>query len=227
MDLTANYMQGVTAVIREAQKLKKYKAMHIAFAIVIGVLMLPIAVAALGLAVALYILGYLYSVISTPTKKLHELLRNEGRDLKHATQFIIYFISWGFVFSAYAVLFGFAVVLNILYSLFSILAYICTLGGFKFHVFVCDEDISVDVEGRYHIAVLIVYVAVMGALIVLLPLFKGIGFAADLPKGVLTFKLFFQIWWSQIVAAGDLRAVFSAIYSAFVFAPLPRKKAED
>jgi len=227
MDLTVNYMQSVTAVIKEAQKLKKYKAMHLAFAIVIGVLMLPLAVAALCLAVALYVLGYVYSVICTPTQKLHELLRNEGRELKHATQFIIYFLSWGFVFSAYALLFGFAVVLNILYTVFAILAYVVTLGGFKFHAIAGKEDISVDVEGRYHIAVLIVFVAVMGTLIVLYPLIKCVDFCGELPKGVLTFKLFFQIWWGQIVAAGDIRAIFSGIYSAFVFAPLPRKKADD
>lgn len=227
MDITANYMQNVTAVIKECQKLKKYKAMHLAFAIVIGVLMLPLAIAAVFFAVALYVLGYIYSVISTPTQKLHELLRNEGRELKHASQFIIYFLSWGFVFGAYAVLFGFAVALNILYTLFAILAYVATLGGFKFHAFVGKENISVDVEGKYHIAVLIVFIAVMGVLLVLLPFIKCLDFCADLPKGVLTFKGFFQIWWSQIVAGGNLRAIFSGIYSAFVFAPLPRKKADD
>ena len=224
MDLTGNYIKGVTAVVKEAQKLKKYKAMPLAFAIVVGVLMLPLAIAAIIFGVALYVIGYIYYVASSPTQKLHELLRNEGKELKHASQFIIYFLSWGFVFGAYALLFGFAVMLNILYTLFVILAYVATLGGFKFHAFVTEEDISVEVDGEYNLAVIIVYIAAMAVLIILLPLIKGIGIVADLPKGVATFKMFMQVWWGQIVAAGNLRFVFSAIYSAVVFAPLPKKK---
>ena len=169
---------------------------------------------------------YIYFIISSPTRKLHELLRNEGKELKHASQFIIYFLSWGFVFGAYALHFGFAVLMNILYTVFAILAYIATLGGFKFHAFVTEEDISVEVDGEYNLAVVLAYIGAMLILIFIFPFFKGIGVCSELPKGVLTFKMFFKIWGEQIVAAGSLRTVFSAIYSAFVFAPLPKKKEE-
>ena len=227
MNFSANYIKGVTAVIKEAQKLKQYKAMHLAFAIVIGVLMLPFAVTALAFAVTIYIFGSLCSVFSEPVQKLHELLKGEGRELKHASQFIIYFLSWGFIFSAYAFLSVLSVILNILYSIFAILAYICTLGGIKFHVFARNEDVSVDIEGKHNLVVLIVFVAVMGVLLVLLPLIKTIVFAADLPDGFLTFKLFFTIFGAQIMALNGWRVLFAAVYSAFVFAPMTRKKIEE
>ncbi len=226
MDFSANYLQGVTAVIKEAQKLKKYKAMPLAFAIVTGVFMLPFALIALMLAVALYIFGYLFSVVSAPTLKLHELLRNEGKELKHATQFIVYFLSWSFVFSAYAMLAFFTVFLNVLYTVFAIFAYICTLGGFKFHVFAKGEDISADVAGKYNNVVLIVFVAIMGVLLILLPLIKTIGVVVDFPKGMLTFKMFFTIFGAQIMSLSTWRMLISAVYSVFVFAPLPKKTEE-
>lgn len=227
MNFSKNYIQGVTAVIKEAQKLKQYKAMHLAFAIVIGVLMLPFAIAALILAVSIYVFGYLFSVVSEPVEKLHELLRGEGRELKHATQFIIYFLSWSFIFSAYALLSVLAVTLNILYSVFAILSYICTLGGFKFHVFARDEDISLEIEGKHNIVVLIVFVSIMGVLLILLPLINTIVMAAELPEGFLTFKIFFTIFWAKILSLTGWRALIAAVYSAFVFAPLTRKKIEE
>ncbi len=227
MNFTANYIQGVTAVIKEAQKIKQYKAMPLAFAIVIGVLMLPFAIAALFFAISIYIFGYLFSVISEPVQKLHELLKGEGRELKHASQFIIYFLSWSFIFSAYAFLSILSVILNILYSIFAILTYICTLGGIKFHVFARNEDISVEIDGKHNLIVLIVFVAVMGVLLILLPLINTIVFAAKLPEGILTFKIFFTIFGAKIMALNGWRALFAAVYSAFVFAPMTRKKIEE
>lgn len=227
MNFSTKYMQSVTAVINEAKKLKKYKAMHLAFAIVIGVLMLPFAISALALAVVIYVLGYLFSVISEPVQKLHELLKGEGRELKHASQFIIYFLSWGFIFSAYAFLSVIAVVLNVFYTVFAILTYICTLGGIKFHAFAGNDDLSVEVDGKYNIVVLIVFVAVMGTLLVVVPFIKTIVFAADIPEGFLTFKIFMTIFGAQIMALNGWRALFAALYSAFLFAPMTRKKIEE
>lgn len=227
MNFSANYMQGVTAVIKETQKIKQYKAMPLAFAIVIGVLMLPFAIAAILFALSIYVFGYLFSVVSEPVQKLHELLKGEGRELKHASQFIIYFLSWSFIFSAYAFLAALSVILNILYSIFAILAYIATLGGIKFHVFARNEDVSVEIDKKHNLVALIVFVSVMGVLLILLPLIQTIVFAAELPEGFLTFKLFFTIFGAQIMALNGWRALFAAVYSAFVFAPMTRKKIEE
>jgi hypothetical protein len=228
MDFTVNFMQSTSAVWTEAVKLKKYKAMPLGLAIPTGVLMLPIALISAGLTVALYVLGYLFSLISLPTQRLHKLLHDEGQSVKHASQFIIYLLSWSFIFSAYAALSLFMLILTILYTLFAIFSYIWTLGGFKFHVFATEEDISVEVEGKYPIWMPIAFIAVMGVLLILLPLVKSIIEVAKLPKG---FGGIFKIWLQQfkvhILSLNRWRFLFSAVYSAAVFAPFPKKKDEE
>ena len=228
MDFTVNFMQCTTNVWKEAAKLKKYKAMPLGLAIPTGVLMLPVAAAALIAAALIYVLGYLFSVILLPTQRLYKLLHEEGQSVKHASQFIMYFLSWGFIFSAYAALSFFMIILTVLYTVFAILSYLATLGGFKFHVFAKEEDLSVDVEGKYAIWMPIAYIAVMGALIVIVPLIKTIGIAADFPKKMEgAFKLFMQIYKAQILGLNSWRFIFSAIYSAVIFAPFPKKKEEE
>ena len=228
MDFTVNFMQCTTAVWKEAIKLKKYKAMPLGLAIPTGVLMLPVAAASVIAAVLIYVLGYLFSVVSLPTQKLHKLLHDEGQSVKHASQFILYFLSWGFVFSAYAALSFFMIILTVLYTVFAILAYLWTLGGFKFHVFAKEEDISVEVEGKYPIWMPIAFIAVMGALILILPLIKTIDISTDFPKGMEgAFKLFMQVYKAQILSLNSWRFLFSAVYAAVIFAPFPQKKEEQ
>ena len=228
MDFSVNFMQSATLVLKEATKLKKYKAMPLGLAIATGVLMLPVLLVSISFAVLLYVLGYLFSVICLPTKKLHELLHNEGQGVKHATQFVIYFLSWSIVFTAYAVLSFFLIVLTILYSIFSILTYVWSLGGFKFHVFAGEEDVAVEVSGKYNVVIPIVYIAVMGVLLILLPLVKTlpqIGEYAEYTK--VTFKLFMDLFKVQIKAAGVWRFLFSLAYSAFAFGPNPKTIVEE
>jgi hypothetical protein len=228
MDFTVNFMQSTSAVWTEAAKLKKYKAMPLGLAIPTGVLMLPIALISAGLTVALYVLGYLFSLISLPTQRLHKLLHDEGQSVKHASQFIIYLLSWSFIFSAYAALSLFMLILTILYTLFAIFSYIWTLGGFKFHVFATEEDISVEVDGKYPIWMPIAFIAVMGVLLILLPLVKSIIEVAKLPKGFGgIFKIWLQVFKMHILSLNRWRFLFSAVYSAAVFAPFPKKKDEE
>ena len=230
MDFTVNFMQSTSAVWKEALLLKKYKAMPLVFAIVVGVLMLPIAILSALVTVALYVLGYLFSVISLPTQRLHKLLHDEGQSIKHASQFIIYFLSWSLIFSAYAMLSFFMIILNILYTVFSFLSYVWTLGGFKFHAFAGEKNISVnvDADSKYHIWMPIAYIAGMGILLFLLPLIKTISIAADFPKGMDgAFKLFMQVFKAQILNLNWWRFLFSAVYSAVIFAPFPKKKVEE
>jgi len=228
MDFTTNFMQSTSAVWKEAIKLKKYKAMPLGLAIPTGVLMLPVAIAGAAVTVLLYVLGYLFSVLSLPTQKLHKLLHDEGQSIKHATQVVVYLASWGFIFGAYATLTCFMVVLTILYTIFALLSYIWTLGGFKFHVFASEEDLSVEVSGKYPIWMPIAYISVMGFLLLLLPLFKTIAVAADFPKGMEgAFKLFMQIYKAQIMSLSGWRFLFSAVYSAVIFANFPQKKEEQ
>ena len=227
MDFSINFLQKATVVLTEAKKLKKYKAMPLALAIIVGIFMLPIAIAAAVCAAIVYVLGYLFTVVSLPVQKLHKLLRDEGQGVQHATQFIIYFLSWAFVFSAYAMLSFFLIVLTVLYSVFSILTYICTLGGFKFHVFTSEEDIAIEVDEKYATAIPVIYIVCMAVLLIVVPLLKTFSLILEYDYLKMTFKMLVKLFKTQVSATSNWRLFFSFIYSAIIFAPNPKKKIEE
>ena len=224
MNFSVNFMDRTNAVIKEALLLKKFKAMPLALAIIVGIFMLPIILLSAILAIFLYVFGYLFSIVSLPVDRLYKILHDEGQSVQHATQFIIYFLSWTFIFSAYATLSFLLIVLTVMYSLFSILSYIWTLGGFKFHLFASEENISVEVNGKYNTLIPVIYVGVAAALLLILPLFQTISIVVDFPK--VTSDLFFQIYEAKIIAGRGLRILFAAVYSLVAFAPNPKKDVQ-
>lgn len=226
MDFSINFMCRVSAVLKEACLLKKYKAMPVALAIIVGIFMLPLILASLICAGVLYLLGYLFSVVSLPVQSLHKLLKEEGQSVQHGAQVAIYLVSWGFVFSAYAALSFFLVFLTVLYSLFSVLTYLWTLGGFKFHLFAKDEDISVEVDGKYNTLIPVIFVAVMGFLLLIVPLYGTISTLIDLSAMNIPFKTITAIFRAKMLGTNTIRFLFSAAYSAIVFAPGPKKMEE-
>jgi len=224
MDFSINFMNRVTAVLKEASLLKKYKAMPLALAIVVGILMLPLVLASLVSALMLYVLGYLFSVVSLPVQSLHKLLKEEGQSVQHGAQVAVYLVSWGFVFGAYAALSFFLVMLTVLYSLFSIFTYLWTLGGLKFHLFAKEEDISVEVTGKYNILIPVIFVSVMGVLLIVVPLIDTISTIIDYQMKKVTFELLTNLFKMHMHETDTLRLLFSAIYSAIAFAPNPKSK---
>lgn len=225
MDFSINFVEKATAVLKEAVQLKKYKAMPLVFAIIVGVFMLPVAIASAVCAALLYVLGYLFSVVSLPVQSLHKLLHEEGQKVKHGTQLVVYLLSWGFIFAAYATLTFFLVTLTVLYSLFSIFTYLWTLGGFKFHLFAKEEDIAVEVDGKYNNLIPIIFIAAMGALLIVVPLITSIVFLIQ-QKPDITFKLLVNLFKVKMHETDTLRFFVSVAYSAIMFAPGPKKTEE-
>ena len=95
MNFSVNFMDRTSAVIKEALLLKKFKAMPLVLAILVGIFMLPLILFSAILAVFLYVFGYLFSIVSLPIDRLYKILHDEGQSVQHATQFIIYFLSSG------------------------------------------------------------------------------------------------------------------------------------
>ena len=225
MNFSVNFVEKATAVLKEAIQLKKYKAMPLVWAIIVGVFMLPVAIASAVCGALVYVFGYLFSVVSLPVTSLHKLLHDEGQNVKHATQFLVYLLSWGFVFATYASLTFFMIILTVLYSLFSIFTYLWTLGGFKFHLFTTEEDLAVEVSGNYHTLIPIIFVAAMGTLLIIVPLITSVVFLIQ-EKPDITFKLLTNLFKAKLHETDTLRFLFSVAYSAIMFAPGPKKIAE-
>lgn len=228
MNFSTNFVGKTTAVLKEAIELKKYKAMPLVLAIFVGIFMLPVAVAGAVCAVLVYVLGYLFSVVSLPVQNLHKLLHDEGQSVKHGTQLLIYLLSWGFVFFNYAALTFLMVTLTVLYSLFTIFTYLCTLGGFKFHLFAAEaeEDLAVEVSGKYNKLIPIIFIAAMGALLIIVPLITSVVFLIQ-QKPDITFKLLVNLFKVKLHETDNLRFLVSIAYSAIMFAPGPQKTEEE
>lgn len=220
MNFTTDFLEKTTALFQQAFTLKKYKAMHIVLAILVGIVMLPFAAICFIAAGILYGFGYLFKIVTLPVEELHKLLHNEGQAVKHGTQFILYFISWGFIFTSYAMLSLLTVFATILYSVCSITAYVWTLGGIKFHVFPAQaDDISVEVTGKYKPILPIILVAGTAVLMLLIPLIRALGICIDIGFDFITWDVFTNILKFKIAGMSSWSFWFSFLYTVIFLAP--------
>ncbi len=157
-----NYLDKMSKLLKEAFKFKKYKAMPAAVAVFAGILMIPVVLASFAVTAIMALLSFVFEVITAPVKFLHVAVNYEGKEVKHATQFILYFISWPFIFLYYIVASMLLLLIVPTYALLSILLYVWSFGGFKFHIFMPNtDDISITVERtKYYFVIPMVYMIV-------------------------------------------------------------------
>ncbi len=146
-----DFLAKISALMKEAFKMKKYKCMPLPLAIIVGICMAPFILISLATAAAAGIFAFMFKVVISPLTYLHSLVHDEGQKVKHGTQVVIYLISWYALFVLYALASLALVILTLYYALLSIFTYVWTLGGFKYHVFIEDSDeISIKTEGHYN-----------------------------------------------------------------------------
>ena len=212
--LNVDYLSKVLNLLREAFKFKKHRAMGKFMAIVIGILLLPTFL--IGLIVAFYsiMITFYYNVLMKPVNYLHELVNKEGKDVHPATQFVIYLVSWPIILLLYIIMALLSVEVIVTYVSLSLITYIWTLGGFKFHVFVKEEDnISLEVNGNYKPSIPFVYVliSVLGLLVI----------------PIVLYLILYYFWLEDIFAIIYVililaHSIFTILYIVFVFAPNPK-----
>ena len=162
-----DFFEKTNRLAKEFLLFKKYKAMHPVIAVFVGIFLIPFAISffvGLGL---LYILSILFYLIKAPLDFLHNVVKEERGEVKHATQFWIYFISWGPIFLLYALYAFISFFFYVFYLGVQIDGYITSLGGYKFHISPNEEDISIEVQPtlRFNYAGLI-FIAVCVILII-------------------------------------------------------------
>lgn len=214
-----NYFEQTVNLIKEAFKFKKYKAMPAVLAVFCGIVMLPFVAISLSLFALLYILCFSYKLSILPLHELYKFLHKEGQEVKHATQSIIYFISWPFLFLLYTIHAFTYVTISFIYALFSVFTYIWSFGGFKFHLTMSENaDITCDVKGRYHFVLPLILVSVSAFFLLILPLCSGIDNALEYEN--LRYFSFFFI--SSFANCTPWYVSFTILYSLIGMAPRPR-----
>ncbi len=230
----ADYMKGTNNLLQEVFKLKKYKAMSPFFAVLTAIFMSPWILVAFLLAVASYILGFFFKTMTAPIDYLHSLVNKEGKDVKHATQFIIYAISWPLIFFLYATVSVTLFTLTVVYALLSCVCYIASLGGFRFHIFLSEAtDLEIQVNGKYKIWMPLVFILTSVVILLLIPFGQTIWYyfveLSERRREIFFDNDFSEIWESMTntfkvyhVAKCNIFVWFSALYSLLVMGRFPK-----
>lgn len=232
--LNVDFAKGTTALFKEAFKFKKYKAMPIFFAIVVGICQIGFALASFVVAGLIYVVNFLKKLLMLPVEYMHSIVRGEKDEVKAGAQTVIYLISWPVIFLAYLSLTLLVVALNVLYILLSLVTFVWTLGGFRFHLLLSEaDDIEKTVEGKYNKTVLILFIVGILAIAILLPvalivlhyiglpeldktyLFKNAGFKVLLENVIAVAK-------TKITIASSAIDLFIFVYTLAAFIPFPK-----
>ena len=169
--LSIDLIDSMRKLMREAFKLKKYKAMNKALSILTAIAMLPMIACSLVFAGVYFCMAYFHKIITDPLKALHGLVNSEGKDVRHAPQTVIYIISWPIIFYLYVVEAFMIPILSIMYAITSAFTYVWTLGGYKFHISPEKaDDIEITVNGEYSVILPLIYVIISALILAVIPL---------------------------------------------------------
>ncbi|MBE5742345.1 MAG: hypothetical protein E7360_03370 [Clostridiales bacterium] len=212
-----DFTKKVTGLLKAAFSFRKYKEMAVFPCILVGIFMIPFVALSLGVALALAIISFVFKLEQQPVKFIHSVLTNEGQKLSAAAQFIIYFLSWTIVFALYVMLSFMLVYIAILYAILSLLCYVWTLGGIKFHTIITEDngDLVPEVADGTSVSQAIpwVYIAINSVIYILVPFIQCID--AD------DFSYFTELALGNI----PISIGFSILYSAIFFTIFLKKKS--
>ena len=143
-----NYDVKMKNMILELLKFKQYKRMNLAFKILVAILEFPFILLLLLSVGSFYLTYAIFRSISEPIDFINNLIKEEGKEVKHASQFIIYFFGFpviliGTIFTSGLTFFIF---FEFLFS--SIFGEVVSLHGFKFQPFISqtDDDFSLSIS---------------------------------------------------------------------------------
>ena len=228
--LNIDFGKGTTALFKEAFKFKKYKAMPLAFAIIVGIFQIPFTLVSFVVAGFIYLINFIMKLFAFPVEQIHGVVRGEKDEVKAGAQTVIYLISWPLIFFSYVLLIFSTFMLNILYIIVAVTTFIWTLGGFRFHLLLSDAgDIEKTVEGKYNKNALIVYVVVIAVIIVLVPIvltmveYLGLSPQEKQLNTLLNPNYLIDLYKENLIMSIYVTLAFSFLYTLFAFVPFPKK----
>lgn len=141
-----NYYEHIKKINAQIFVFTNYKKLNLPLKILCGIATLPFSISCLFILGLYYLSLVIYYCIKSPLDYLHSFVKNEGKEVKHATQFIIYFIAFPTIFIA-NILLSLISCLFFIYNLFiNIYGYLATLGGINYIPFLFDEKVRNDDE---------------------------------------------------------------------------------
>ncbi|MEA5061538.1 MAG: hypothetical protein VB015_03930 [Erysipelotrichaceae bacterium] len=162
-----DYNQAFKILANNFFKFKNYRRMHPVLAVIVGILMLPFTIMGLVSLGMSYVYYYFFKLLLLPAEYLMNIIRAEGKEVKHATQAVIYFIGFPVAFMFYTLIALEMIGLHIMYLVTFVYLYFASLCGFKFKPVLrnTDEDIEIEQGPNYNVAIPLVFIIVVLGLI--------------------------------------------------------------
>ena len=171
-----NYGALIKGLFAEARRGIRFEEMNIIGKIMAVFGLLPFIILSAFSAAGFYVTLFFYKALTAPIEFLHKTVREEGQQVKHATQVIVYWIGFPLVFFLYAFVAFLTIGFYFQWFFLMLLIYITTLGGVKWQPFVSEAkyDEEVDYEcfpGVTGTSIFVVILAVLFLLFVVSILF--------------------------------------------------------
>ena len=218
------YLYATTALLKEAFTFKKYKAMGIPSAVLSGLIVSPFVALSFIVAFITYLFSFFFEIAKNPLNFFFNVVHNEGQEVKHGTQVVVYLISWPVISFLYLLLSFSLILLSLLYAVLACLTYIWSFGGFKFHLFVKDaQNISIKVKNNYKPVWLILFIVIALVLLIGVPLFRVIYTFIDLGADFdeITWEVFKEVFKYFFFDTFHWYLLFVALWSLIFLCPKP------
>ncbi len=208
------YYSVIKQNMMEFLKFKNYHQMHIALAIFSFIVMLPFIIGAFVIFGLLSVVYFFFYLMGLPAEFLLSFIRQEGKDVKHATQTVIYIIGFPIIFLWYVYMSLSIFLIYVGNIFFEINRYYGSLAGVPFKANLgkaaetLDENAPVEQsdEKRHFVSEPLILVIVNAALYFL---------------GVLAYVLFLYAFGNQVSANIFIDILFmSATLFTLIFVPL-------
>lgn len=158
-----NYGVKMRNMLREILSFKQYKRMNILFRVLVTIVELPFIVCFLAYLLMFYVYYVLFAMVDEVVEYLKRFVNDEGKEVKHATQFIVYFFGFPVILIGKIFTSIFTIFIFLSYLLASLFGEVITLYGFKFQPFIskANDDYSLEVsEEKISVGRLLVFVII-------------------------------------------------------------------
>ena len=161
-----DYLELMNNLLKETFAFANYKKLPVLFRILCTIVVFPFIFSFFILVGLYYLLATLYKCLKSPVEHLLNFVKEEGKDVKHATQFIIYLIGFPIIFLVNVFLSVLVCGLFILNLLINITGYIATLGGITFTPFLFDKKERKFEENKFMGSIAVIVFSVIGLILV-------------------------------------------------------------
>jgi hypothetical protein len=131
---------------------RSYKKLFPAASAISALVLWPFLLASLLLSGFYYLYAFILKICSVPVDFLSKVMHEEGREVKHATQAIVYFVAFPVVFFMYILISFFTINLVVLYFFISVFNYAWTIKGFVLKPYLLEAECEELPEGRATLA---------------------------------------------------------------------------